>query len=693
MKVSKYLVIGLIFMSTMKTSEVTAVPRNPLLFEVNEMVKFNELNPEFIRFATDEIIRQTREAIESIGKIRASKRNFDNTMRAFDLAYHRFSNVFNTLYLMAYTHPDSAIRNQCQASVDALSRFDNEIALNEKLYKATSEYAKTREAKQLSGFKKKYLNDRMRFYALNGFNLPKEKRDQLKTILDSITTLGLEFSSNIAAVKDVLELEEAEMDGLPQEYKDLHRAANGKYIIDLSYPSVVPFFQLATNENARKKLFMLYLNRAADKNLDLLPRLLEQRKKAANLLGFKTAAEYFIADNMAVQPQKVWEFENSLLEKIKPKVEADYNELLEIKRKYTGDPSASVINEWEYRFYLNKLLKEKYDVDNQKIREYFEVNHVISGILEICKRLYNVDFVEVSNAPVWHSDVKLYEMKSNGEVVARIYLDLYPRNDKYKHFACFGLYNGVKIGNNYQIPTAALVCNFPRPTETTPGLLTHDDVVTFFHEFGHMMHFVLSRSELSSQSGISNVHEFVEVPSQFFENWAWNYEALSFFARHYKTGEILPKALYDKMFAARNVCSGIDANKQIFYGMLDMTYHDKFNPEGKETTTDVLARLQNQIGVFKYTPGTHIQASFDHLVGYAAGYYGYMWSKVYAEDLFSVFEKEGIMNPQTGLRFKNEILSKGSTEDENTIIRKFLGREPNQEAFLKSLGINVKEQH
>lgn len=691
MKTYKYLLMGLIVMSTMKANDATAVPRNPLMFEVNELVKFNELNPEFIRFTTDEIIRQTREAIESISKIPASKRNFDNTMRAFDLAYHRLSNIFNTLYLMAYTHPDSAIRNQCQASVDALSRFDNEIALNEDLYKATSEYAKTTEAKQLSGFKKKYLDDRMRFYALNGFNLPKEKRDQLKTILDSITTLGLEFSSNIAAVKDVLELDEAEMDGLPQEYKDQHRGENGKYIIDLSYPSIVPFFQLATNENARKKLFMLYNNRAADKNLEILTRLLEQRKKAANLLGFKTAAEYFIADNMAVKPQKVWEFENSLLEKIKPKVEADYNELLEIKRKYTGDASAYVINEWEYRFYMNKLLKEKYHVDNQKIREYFEVNNVINGILEICKRLYNVNFVEVPNAPVWHSDVKLYEMKSNGEVLARIYLDLYPRDDKYKHFACFGLYNGVKVGDSYQIPTAALVCNFPRPTDTTPGLLTHDDVVTFFHEFGHMMHFVFSHSELSSQSGISNVHEFVEVPSQFFENWAWNYEALSLFARHYKTGEILPTSLYDKMYAARNVCSGIDANRQIFYGMLDMTYHDKFEPNGKETTTDALAKLQNQIGVFKYTPGTHIEASFDHLVGYAAGYYGYMWSKVYAEDLFSVFEKEGVMNAQTGLRFKNEVLSKGSTEDENVIIRNFLGREPNQNAFLKSLGINPME--
>ncbi|MCX7986713.1 MAG: Zn-dependent oligopeptidase [Bacteroidales bacterium] len=688
MKTFRFLLISLIMMGMTNYNNIIAGSRNPLLFEINEVVRFNELKPEHVKEATEEIIRQTKESIAKISEIKASERNFDNTMRAFDLAYHKFSNVSNTLYLMAYTHPDSAVRDQCLASVDMLSRFDNEITLNEDLYRATHEYSQTSEAKKLTGFKKKYLDDRMRFYALNGFNLSKEKREELKKIFDKITSLGLEFSANIASVKDVLELDETEMDGLPKEYKDQHRTESGKYVIDLSYPSIVPFFQMATNENARKKLFMLYLNRAADKNLDLLNRLLLERKKAANLLGFSTAAEYIIADNMAKTPQKVWEFENSLLEKVKPKVNIDYAELIEVKRKYTNDPNANTINEWEYRFYLNKLLKEKYEVDNQKLREYFEVNNVINGILEICKQLYGVSFVEKTEAPVWHSDVKMFEMISNSKVIARIYLDLYPRNDKYKHFACFGLINGVKIGKNYQIPTAALVCNFPRPTENMPGLLTHDDVVTFFHEFGHMMHFVFSQAELAGQSGISNVHEFVEVPSQFFENWAWNYEALTLFARHYKTGEVLPKELFEKMYAARNVCSGIDANKQIFYGMLDMTYHDKFDPESNISTTEILADLQNRIGVFKYTEGTHMQASFDHLVGYAAGYYGYMWSKVYAEDLFSVFEKEGVMNKKTGLRFKKEILSKGSTEDENLIIRNFLRREPNQDAFLRSLGID-----
>ena len=431
----------------------------------------------------------------------------------------------------------------------------------------------------------------------------------------------------------------------------------------------------------------LYLNRATDKNLDILQKLLSYRKKAAQLLGFRSAAEYFIADNMAKTPSEVWRFENNLLSKIQPKIKIDYNELLELKREHTGNFSETNIYEWEYRYYNNKLLVSKYNVDQQVIKEYFEVNNVINGILKICNILYDVDFVDLKNAPVWHKDVKVFEMKSNNEVIGRIYLDLYPRENKYSHFACFSLYCGKNTNKGYQIPTAALVCNFPKPTDEMPGLLTHDDLITFMHEFGHMIHFLMSRAELSYQSGISNTHEFTEVPSQFFENWAWNYDALKLFAKHYKSGEVLPKELFDKMLEAKNVGSGIQTNRQIFYGMLDMTYHDRYDPDGLISTTDILRELQNRMNVFKYTEGTNMQASFDHLVGYAAGYYGYLWSKVYADDLFSVFEKEGVLNRNVGLRFKKEILSKGSTEEEMTIIKNFLNREPNEDAFLKSIGL------
>ena len=661
--------------------------KNPILFDVNELVRFDQFTPQDIEESTKLIIDSCKKSIKQIAEIDSSQRNFNNTMVAFDDFYHSFMNLFNTVYLMAYTHPDSTVRNASLAQIDILSKFDNEINLNEDLYRATKEYSETSEAKKLTGYKKKFLDDRLRFYNLNGFNLPKEKRDQLRIIFDTISSLGIEFSSNIASVKDYLEVDEKDMDGLPDDYKNSHRMENGKYRIDLSYPSYVPFMELSNSSEARKKLLFLYLNRATDKNLDILQKLLSYRKKAAQLLGFRSAAEYFIADNMAKTPSEVWRFENNLLSKIQPKIKIDYNELLELKREHTGNFSETNIYEWEYRYYNNKLLVSKYNVDQQVIKEYFEVNNVINGILKICNILYDVDFVDLKNAPVWHKDVKVFEMKSNNEVIGRIYLDLYPRENKYSHFACFSLYCGKNTNKGYQIPTAALVCNFPKPTDEMPGLLTHDDLITFMHEFGHMIHFLMSRAELSYQSGISNTHEFTEVPSQFFENWAWNYDALKLFAKHYKSGEVLPKELFDKMLEAKNVGSGIQTNRQIFYGMLDMTYHDRYDPDGLISTTDILRELQNRMNVFKYTEGTNMQASFDHLVGYAAGYYGYLWSKVYADDLFSVFEKEGVLNRNVGLRFKKEILSKGSTEEEMTIIKNFLNREPNEDAFLKSIGL------
>ncbi|HOT14599.1 MAG TPA: M3 family metallopeptidase [Bacteroidales bacterium] len=658
---------------------------NALLFKENDLIQFDKFTALQVESATQLVMEDVKKYIAEIAAVDNSKRTFENTMVRYDDMQQRLSSLTNIIYLMAYTHPDDSLREVCQKNIEVLSKFNNEVNLNEELYKAVKAYSTTNEAKKLTGYKKKALEDMLIFYHLQGFDLSADKRKELKVILDSISTLSLQFSANIAACKDYLEVTEDEIKGLPEDYKKARLQENGKYKIELNHPSVVPFMELSESDDARKRLSILYSNRAADKNLDILQAVLKERKKCARLLGYASAADYIIADNMAKNAATVWDFENSLYNKIKPKALKDYQQLLD--RKKLDNPEATKINPWETAYLRNKVLKEQYNVDRQLVKQYFEVNNVIQGILTICKTLYQVSFEEVQGASVWAPGVKLFEMKEGTKVVGRIYLDLYPRPDKYSHFACFGMINGKKTTNGYQIPTAALVCNFPQATADMPGFMSHDDVETFFHEFGHMMHFVMSRSDLSFQAGISNTHEFVEVPSQMFENWAWNYQSLCLFAKHYKTGEVLPKALYDKMLSARNLCSGMDALRQLQYGMLDLTYHDKYDPDGTQTTTDAMIELNNKVSLFEYVPGTHMQASFDHLMGYGAGYYGYMWSKVYAEDLFSVFEKEGVLNPSTGLKYKNEVISKGSTVNEMDIVKKFLGREPNQDAFFKSLGL------
>ena len=259
--------------------------------------------------------------------------------------------------------------------------------------------------------------------------------------------------------------------------------------------------------------------------------------------------------------------------------------------------------------------------------------------------------------------------------------------NKFSHAAMFQMVGGKLTPDGYRLPTAALVCNFPKATKDKPALLLHSDVQTFFHEFGHVLHFVLTTAPLDYFAGTNVAQDFVEAPSQFLENWTWNYDALSLFARHYKTGEVLPKELHDKMIAAKNVDSGLNTQQQVFYGLIDFTLHDRYDPNGDKTTSDIVKQLQNKITMYPYVDGTHMEAGFGHLMGYEAGYYSYLWAEVYAQDMFSVFEKNGIMDKTTGRRYRDIILARGSTQDELSLVEDFLGREPNQQAFLKSLGL------
>ena len=405
----------------------------------------------------------------------------------------------------------------------------------------------------------------------------------------------------------------------------------------------------------------------------------------AELLGHNTYSEYQLQSRMAKTPETVWEFENGLKTALREKAQKDYDELLEIKK--TRVPGADKINGWERSYYADKLMKEKYQLDSDKVKEYFELDDVLAGLFSITQTLFDVEYREVENPSVWHEDVRMFEVIQDGKIKGRFYLDLFPRDNKYGHAACFGILNGKMTPMGYKIPTASLVCNFPKPTEDKPSLMPHSQVRTFFHEFGHVLHQMMTTADLYSQSGTNVSRDFVEAPSQIFENWTWNYEALKMFARHYETGEVLPKDLFDKMLAAKNVGSGMSASGQVFLGTFDLTLHDKYDPDGQKTTTDVLKEVQKEVSLIDYVEGTHFHTAFGHLTGYASSYYGYLWSKVYAQDMFSVFEENGIMDTETGIRYRDIILASGSSKDELELVKEFLGREPNNEAFLKELGL------
>jgi thimet oligopeptidase len=663
----------------------------PLLPAFNQPIDFQSASATDIKKTTAQAISEANASLKKIYAIPKGKHNFKNTVRAFDDLYNKMVMADGIMSIFSNASADSAIRTAGQEGEQALDKFIGELALDENLYNAFKNYALSTEAKALKGWQKKFLTESLQNFERNGFALDAAKRAELQKINNRIIEIGLEFEKNIAAYKDQLLVSEDDMKGLSQDFIQSRKKEGDKYVITLDGPSYTTFMKYAESEPMRKALYIKYSNRAADKNLDVLKQLLTERQKKAKLLGFSSYGAWQTASRMVKNTETVWSFENSLIARVKEKTQQDVKELLDVKRKYLNDASVSVINPWESSFYTNLLVKEKYALDQEKIQEYLTLDNVMSGLFQTTEKLFGIQYKEVKNASAWHKDVRTFDVTQGGKPVGRFYLDLFPRENKYTHAACFPIRKGKATAQGYQQPVAALICNFNSPTADKPALLTHAQAITFFHEFGHVLHNMLTRAEFSTLSGTSTKRDFVEAPSQIFENWVWSYDVLKLFAKHYKTGEVLPKSMFDKMIAARNVGSGLAASAQIFYGITDMTLHDKYDPTGTKTTTDVVKELTNTLLPYEYVEGTHFQAAFGHLNGYGASYYGYMWSKVYAEDMFSVFEKTGILNPATGKRYRDIILAKGGSTDEFELVKQFLGRAPNQEAFFKSLGVGSEK--
>jgi thimet oligopeptidase len=676
-----------IAVSMLATSYSYVDPTNPFIYRFNKTIDFAAVKVEDIKSITQHSIDESKVELEKIFAIPANQRTFQNTMVALDDVYNKLGSMNTPVSFLKNVTTSREIGAAANAAIQQISQYYNELSQNENIYKAAKEYTATKEAQSLTGYKKKALTESLRDFRRNGFELSADKRGELKSLKDKLSSLSLAFTNNIAEYQDSLILSEKEMEGLPESYKNAARRPDGTYKIDMSNPSYIPYMENATSTETRKKLFKKHNSRAAKANLPVLKELIETRTKLAQLLGYKTFAEYQTETRMVRNPMTVWEFENKLLTKVKAKAQLDYNELLDAKRAHLKDHSIKNVDPWENAFYRNILLKTKYNLDPEKLKEYFELNNVLNGILKISEHLYSVKFKEVSTPSTWHEEVRLFEVLDNGKTIGKFYLDLHPRKDKYNHAACFPITKGKLTSQGYQIPVAALVCNFTAPTKEQPALMSQREVTTFFHEFGHVLHNMFTKSELSGYSGTSVARDFVEAPSQIYENWVYDYNVLKMFAKHYQTGKVIPKDLYDRMIAAKNVGSGLGALTQIFYGIYDMTLHDKYDPTGKETTTDILKKVQKEVMLYPYMEETHFQAAFGHLTGYAAGYYGYLWAEVYAQDMFSVFEKNGILDKKTGKRYRDIILASGGDEEPLELVKKFLGREPNENAFLKSLGL------
>ncbi len=655
------------------------------------MLTFNQ-SPVEIQSVCDGEQARLKASLDAVAGIAAETVNFDNTIGVIESAITMLNNRMNPVTFLKYISDGEAVRDAADACEQAVQQMFVDIFVREDLYRAVKAVKDSQIS--LDGDSAFLLDEYITYFQRNGLGLSAENRKAFIEKKKRLVTLESDFSKNLVEWADSLAVSTAELEGLSDGYKNsLKTDAAGQFLITLDYPHFYPFMENAKSVTARKALEEKFFRRGGMQNTALLDEAIQIRRELAALMGFENHAAFVLTRRMAKDPGQVMTFLNRLKDKLIPKGQADLAQLQILKNAETG--TTEPLRSYDWRYYDTQLKKDKYQVDQELIRQYFPLETVVSGMFEIYQRLLGVSFFEVMDAPVWHPSVRLYHVLRNDRVVAQFYMDLFPRDGKYGHAAAFTLVSGfAKADGSYQIPVSSIVANFSPPVvsgasgssagEGTPSLLAHQEVETLFHEFGHIMHQVLTTARFASYSGTSVKNDFVEAPSQMLENWVWFKESLSKLSGHYQTKEKLPETLLTKLIEAKGVNSGLRYLRQLSFGLIDMTYHTQVGID----STEVYRRLSEEVMLIPIPDGTYPQASFGHLMGgYDAGYYGYLWSEVYAQDMFTRFETEGLMNPKTGKDYLQWILEPGGLKDPFALIRGFLGREPNEAAFLKSLGI------
>jgi len=642
--------------------------------------------------STKQAVATADAAIAKLIAIPASERNFDNTLGAFDKLQKDLDDATSMTMFLMNVSTSAAERDAGQAAEEFVSNWYIEVSKREDLFQAIKAYADTKPT--LTGEQKRFLEFTMRDYHRSGMDLPKEKRDRLKDIDKELNKLGLDFEQNIRDDQSKVPLTEAELKGAPADVLKSQPKFGNVYLINLDAPTYGALMDYCTEDVTRQKLQWINRRKGGSKNVDVLEKMLVLRDEEARILSYKNLVDYAVDVRMAKNSGNIAAFYKNLQPVVRKKALVDFAEMTAAKRDFTHNKKAELMP-WDWSFYQNLMLKKKYAVDSQKVMEYFSVDNVIKGLFQVNSTLYNVSYSDVTsqaksmNLPLWHPDVKLFQVKDNasGKVLGHVYMDLYPRDNKYNHAACWGLkVHRINEDGTISLPLAALVTNFNKPTPGKPALMSHDQVETLFHEFGHGMHGILSNTRYARFAGTSVAQDFVEAPSQIMENWVWEPSVLKLFAKHYKTGQPLPAAMLESMRKARTLNSGLDTEGQMFLGMMDQAYHTAAG--GKIDTTKAAYDVYDKVTLWKHVPGTFPQASFGHLVGYEGAYYGYLWSKVYAQAMFDVFKKKGILNPEVGKLYRDKILSRGGSMDELSMVRDFIGGEPNMNAFLRDLGLD-----
>jgi thimet oligopeptidase len=628
----------------------------------------------------DESLARARALLDDV-RARAARPDaeltWDTTLAALDQARAAIRNAGDFPALLAVAHPDEAVRERAKQCEPKIDRLETDLWLDATLASVVKRFAAKKEV--LLGARARLLEHTLRDFRRNGLDLDARGQTRLRAINEELTKLGQDFDANLAAAHLSIDVSPAQLDGLPREWLAAHPPdAGGKVHVSTDYPDYFPVLTYAKDRRVALDLYKQFENRAADKNVAVIEKILALRAEKAKLLGYATWADYVLEPRMAKDGRTVAAFLEGLRKHVAKRGDQEMAEFRAMHVKLGGKP-ADIIPPSDRLYLEDQVRRAKYGLDSKEVSQYFEVSRVKEGILAITSRLFGVAF-QPAQAPTWHADVEAMDVKDGktGVLLGRFYFDLYPRDGKYKHAAVFSVRDTFKLPDGTRLlPVAAIECNFPKPG-AAPALMSHQDVVTFFHEFGHVLHHVLSEAELSTFAGTSVARDFVESPSQMLEEWAWAKETLDLFAVHHETKKPLPRALHAAMLRSRGFGRAIATQRQLFLAALDQAYHTR--PPGFDTTK-VLAEIHDAYTPFKYVEGTHFQASFGHLIGYDAGYYGYQWALSIAQDLFTRFKKEGLLHAETAAEYRAAILAPGASDDETKLVERFLGRPPNDAAY------------
>ncbi|WP_051211138.1 M3 family metallopeptidase [Runella zeae] len=698
---TKSLFFGLLLSSSMAVAQNTSnMSSNPLLqpFDTpHQTAPYDKIKPEHFLPALKEAMAQGKKEIDAIVDNKA-KPTFENTIIALEQGGENVGKASSILFHLNGAETNPEIQKTVREASPLLTEYGNDITLNDKLFARVKAVWDQRDKLKLDTESAMLLEKTYKSFARNGANLNAADKEKLRGINKELSQLSIKFSENNLAETNEYSLvvtDEKDLAGLPDFVKEAAKAAAKRlnkegWVFTLHAPSYGPFMQYADNRDLRKQLFLAYngrgFNGSKNDNKDNIAQIVKLRYEKAKLLGYATWADYILEERMANSKQIVNNFLNDVKKYAEPAAARELAELTAYAKK--NGFAEDKLQRWDVSYYSEKLKKEKYAINDELLKPYFKLENVLDGIFALTNKLYGISFKENKNIPGWHPEVKAYEVfDKDGKFLAVWYGDYFPRAGKRA-----GAWNNsvqdqwIENGVEYR-PHVVNVCNFSRPTDTKPSLLSFNEVTTLFHEFGHALHGMLAKGKYQTTSGTSVAWDFVELPSQIMENFAEEPEVLRMFAKHYQTGEVIPQEYIEKIRASSNFMAGLANLRQIGLGMIDMAWHSNV-PNG-ESVAQIEEKADVGAQIYPKVEGISVSTAFSHIFagGYSAGYYSYKWSEVLDADAFELFKEKGIFNQEVATSFRENVLSRGGSEKPMVLYKRFRGREPKPEAMLKRAGL------